>query len=197
MRTSENKSADKHQPADEMGGDDPHAHHRHMMMKKSYTRSEQEYKLPDLALVAMDGERTTLLQEIESDQPVMVNFIFTTCTTICPVLSATFTSVQKKLGEDRDRVRMISISIDPEYDTPERLRDYAERFDAGPQWQFLTGELQQVIATQKAFDAYRGSKMNHEPTTFLRASSAAPWVRLDGIASASDIVREYQHLAAR
>lgn len=187
------KAAENQHHADEQG-DDPHAHHR-QMMEKRYTRSEKKYDLPDIPLVAMDGERTTLLKEIESDRPVMLNFIFTTCTTICPVLSATFLGIQKQLGEDRDQVRMISISIDPEHDTPDRLLAYAARFDAGPQWQFLTGGLDEVVTAQKAFDAYRGSKMNHAPTTFLRVSSGAPWVRFDGIASASDIIKEYRQLA--
>ena len=91
---------------------------------------------------------------------------------------------------------MISITIDPEHDTPERLEAYAERFRAGSQWRFLTGDLDQIVAVQKAFDVYRGSKMNHEPITFLRVEEEAPWVRLDGLASAADVVREYQQLIA-
>lgn len=178
-------------------GDDPHAHHRHMMSQKGYTRSEHDYGLPDLALVGMGGEKTSLLREVNRDEPVMLNFIFTTCTTICPVLSATFSQVQEQLGEDIDQVRMISITIDPEHDTPERLEAYAERFKAGSQWRFLTGDLDQIVAVQKAFGAYRGSKMNHEPITFLRVEEEAPWVRLAGLASASDVVTEYQHLIAK
>ena len=70
---------------------------------------------------------------------------------------------------------MISFSIDPEYDTPERLRKYAALFNAGPQWQFLTGSLANSVAIQKAFDVYRGNKMNHEPTylCLLYTSDAA------------------------
>lgn len=177
--------------------DDPHAHHRAMMGTKGYHRSEHVYQLNDVKLVSMSGEETSLAKELNGDKPVMVNFIFTTCTTICPVMSATFRQVQSELGPYRDEVRMISVSIDPEYDTPERLRDYAKRFEAGPQWQFLTGSLEGSVAVQKAFDVYRGNKMNHEPTTLLRRSNGEPWVRLDGIASAADIVKEYQQLVGR
>ncbi len=127
----------------------------------------------------------------------MVNFIFTTCTTICPVMSGIFAQVQKELGPESAEVRMISVSIDPEYDTPERLREYAERFGAGPQWQFLTGDIDDIVAVQKSFDVYRGNKMSHEPTTLLRKSASDPWVRLDGIASAAEIVAEYRQLAER
>jgi protein SCO1/2 len=178
------------------GEADPHAHHRHMMESKNYSRSLHSYELPDLAMLDMDNEKTSLLSEVNIDQPVMLNFIFTTCTTICPVLSATFTQVEQQLGDERDQVRMISITIDPEYDTPARLRAYAERYHAGPQWQYLTGNLQNIVAIQRAFDAYRGSKMSHEPLTFLRVSADAPWVRLNGLASAADVVREYRQLLA-
>ena len=184
-----------HPPAG-AGAADPHAHHRHMLESRGYSRSVHSYELPDLMLVDMDGQETRLLDELNRDQPVMLNFIFTTCTTICPVLSATFAQVQQKLGTDVDQVRMVSITIDPEHDTPERLHAYAARFGAGPQWRFLTGELEAIVAVQKAFDAYRGSKMSHEPLTFLRASADAPWIRIDGIASAAEVMAEYRQLVA-
>jgi protein SCO1/2 len=179
------------------GEADPHAHHRQLLESKTYSRSLHDYQLPDLDVVNMAGEKTSLLEEVNRDQPVMLNFIFTTCTTICPVLSATFSQVEQKLGAERERVRMISITIDPEYDTPARLRAYAARYGAGPQMQFLTGKLEDIVAIQKAFDAYRGTKMNHEPLTFLRMSAQEPWVRLNGLASAADVVREYRQLTAK
>ena len=184
-----------HAPAG-AGAADPHAHHRHMLESSSYSRSVHSYELPHLTLVDMDGQETRLADELNRDQPVMLNFIFTTCTTICPVLSATFAQVQEKLGTEADQVRMVSITIDPEHDTPERLHTYAARFEAGPQWRFLTGDLDAIVAVQKAFDAYRGSKMSHEPLTFLRASADAPWIRIDGIASAAEVMAEYRQLVA-
>lgn len=189
-----------HEHAEHQGqgdGDDPHAHHRSMMNQKGYKRSEHEYRLEDVKLTAMDGSETTLLNELDSGKPVMINFVFTTCTTICPVMSGTFAQVQSQLGPEAEEVRMVSFSIDPEYDTPERLRAYANQYGAGSQWQFLTGDLDALIAVQKAFDVYRGNKMNHEPTTLMRRSPDEPWVRLDGIASGAQIVAEYRQLVQR
>lgn len=186
-----------HEHAEHQGqgdGDDPHAHHRAMMSQKGYKRSEHEYRLDDVKLTAMDGSETTLLNEMDSGKPVMINFVFTTCTTICPVMSGIFAQVQSQLGPEADDVRMVSFSIDPEYDTPERLRAYAKQYGAGSQWQFLTGDLDALISVQKAFDVYRGNKMNHEPTMLMRRSPGEPWVRLDGIASAAQIVAEYRQL---
>jgi protein SCO1/2 len=184
--------------ADMCRSDNAHAGHRAMLAQPGYQRSEHAYPLRgDYRLAGMNGEETSLQKELDTENPVMVNFIFTTCTTICPVMSGVFAEVQKQLGPAGDGVRMISITIDPEHDTPERLRDYAQRFRAGPQWRFLTGEPIDIIAVQKAFGVYRGNKMSHEPTTLLRRSKHDPWIRLDGIASTAEMVAEYRKLAAR
>jgi protein SCO1/2 len=163
---------------------------------RSYVRTEHRFTTPAYPVVTMDGERTSLVEVLNSEQPVMLNFIFTTCTTICPVLSATFTQLQEKLTEEKRQVKMVSISIDPEYDTPEKLQDYARRFNAGPNWQFLTGESADIIAIEKIFNAYRGAKMSHEPLTYIKADGSSPWVRLEGIASAEDIMKEYKRLVS-
>ena len=162
-----------------------------------YSRTIADYQPPDVPLVNQDGSKTSVSSVLKHDGPIMLQFIFTTCPTICPVMSSTFSAAQTKLGEDLGKGRMISISIDPEHDTPERLRDYARRFRAGQQWLFLTGSAEDIAAVQKAFDAYRGSKMRHEPLTFLRAGPGAPWVRLDGLMSATQLVAEYRGLTLK
>jgi protein SCO1/2 len=91
---------------------------------------------------------------------------------------------------------MVSISIDPEQDTPAVLKAYADKYGAGPQWNMLTGSLSDSISVQRAFNVYRSDKMDHLPTTFLRARPGQPWVRLDGFASAADILHEYHQLTS-
>lgn len=176
-----------------------HHHHHHAMPAEpdGYVRSQAAYTVPDVKLVNADGAKVPLRAELaDPDKPVILNFIFTTCGAVCPVMSATFSQVQAALGPARDAVRMVSISIDPEQDTPPALRAYAGRYGAGPQWQLLTGSLADSVAVQRAFDVYRGDKMNHQPATFLRARAGQPWVRLDGFASAADILREIRRLEA-
>jgi protein SCO1/2 len=179
----------------EHAGHEDHSQHMAMMNQTGYERSLKEYPIPDLTLVNQQGERVSLKEVLEPEGPVMLNFIFTTCTTICPVMSATFAQVQLALGEEAAKVRMVSVSIDPEHDTPKRLREYAQRYDAGGNWMFLTGSYDDSIAAQKAFDAYRGSKMNHTPLTLMRSSPEVAWVRIDGLASAEEIVKEYRALS--
>jgi protein SCO1/2 len=121
---------------------------------------------------------------------VAVNFIFTTCTTICPVMTATFAQMRRALGPDAGRVRLVSISIDPEYDRPQVLKSYGERFGAGGDWSFLTGDSGDVQRVLRAFAADNGSKMNHRPLTLLRAGGGGEWVRIDGLASGSQLAGE-------
>ena len=178
---------------------DPHAHHHHLMADaklKRATRTTAEYKLPPVKLVRDDGVTVSLPEELDDGRPVVLDFIYTTCTTICPVMSQIFTQLQAKLGDERDRVHLVSISIDPEQDTPARLAEYARRFHAGPQWRHYTGTAEASVAVQRAFDAYRGDKMDHTPVTFLRAAHGRRWVRLDGFASSDELVRELRQLVA-
>lgn len=183
-----------------IAGEAAHARHHHAMPDKpdSYVRTQVAYKVPDVKLLDVNGARVSLRSELaEQDRPVILNFIFTSCTAICPVMTATFSQVQATLGPQRNAVRMVSISIDPEQDTPAVLKAYAGKFGAGPQWQMLTGSQHDSIAVQRAFNVYRGDKMGHTPVTFLRAKAGQSWVRLDGFASANDILQEYRQLAAR
>lgn len=176
-----------------LGGE--HDHHGQGMdaMRDIYTRSVASYNIPDLKLVDMNRAEVSLHKGLGGNDPIILNFIFTSCTAVCPVMSATFYHVQNQLGPDRNKVRMISISIDPENDTPEKLREYASKYHAGPQWKMLTGSTENNIAVQRAFGVYRGNKMNHTPATFIRAGGEdKPWVRLDGFASAPDIIKEYR-----
>jgi protein SCO1/2 len=123
---------------------------------------------------------------------VLVNFIFTSCTTICPVMTKGFAQFQANLGDERQNVRLVSISIDPDIDTVDILRAYAERYDAGDSWRFLTGTAAAVEAAQRAFGALRGGKYNHAPTTYYRSSPASPWRAIEGLSSADALLRAYR-----
>ena len=160
-------------------------------------RSIHVYKVPDVTLLEMTGSKVPLASLLAGDAPIFLNFIFTTCTSVCPVMSATFAEVQRQLGDEAHRVRMISISIDPEHDDPARLREFARKHDAGPGWRFLTGRPDDIVAVQRAFNSYRGNKMSHAPSTYLRMSASDAWVRVDGLASASDLVNEYRRGVAK
>ena len=172
-----------------------HKHH-HAESAPGYARQAVTYNLPQTTLLRSDGVKTNFPNEIDDGRPVVLNFIFTTCTAICPILSQSFAEFQRKLGANSEKVRMVSISIDPEADTPARLTEYAKRFDAGRQWGFYTGSLQASVTLQKAFQAYFGDKMHHRPMTFMRAAPGQGWVRLEGFATPDELLKEYRQLVA-
>ena len=178
---------------------DAHDQHAGVSEKSDFTRSEEYYQVPDIVLIDQHGEPQQLLQVFGGNDPVLLQFIFTTCATICPVLSASFAAVQDELAAEGSTYQMISITIDPEHDTPRQLRKYADRIGARAGWQFLTGPWDAIVAVQRAFDAnYPGNnKMYHRPLTFLRATAEGPWVRFEGLAGRSDLVDEYRALRAR
>lgn len=172
---------------------DPHAHHH---AAASTVRSTADYVVPDVKLVRDDGKAVTLAQELDDGRPVVLNFIYTTCTSICPLTSQTFADLQAKLEQGHEKVHLMSISIDPEQDTPPRLREYASRFGAGPQWQHYTGTLAASVAAQRAFNVYRGDKMDHAPVTLIRPTSGSRWVRIEGLATADRLLSELRDVVA-
>jgi len=160
------------------------------------SRSTVAYQTPAVTLVRQDGKSVSLSHELDDGRPVLLNFIFTTCSSICPLVSQTFAEFQRKLGSEADAVHLMSISIDPEEDTPRRLAEYARKFHAGPEWQHYTGTLAASLAAQRAFDVYRGEKMNHTPVTLMRAAPGKPWLRIEGFVTPDELVQNYRNLLA-
>jgi protein SCO1/2 len=157
-------------------------------------RSLVNYVIPPVKLVRADGKHVQFPDDMDDGRAVVLNFIFTSCTAICPVMTQSFAEFQAKLGADREKVRIISISIDPEQDTPARLREYGRKFNAGPHWVFYTGSVNASVTVQKAFAVYAIDKMSHTPLTLMRAAPGKPWLRLDGLASPDQLLQEYHRL---
>jgi protein SCO1 len=165
--------------------------------RERYDRSMADYSVPEVTLINQDGQKVNLKSLIDSGKPVIVDFIFTTCTTICPILSAGLSNLRQELGKSAEKVQLVSITIDPENDRPDKLKRYRERFHGGPGWEFLTGSRDDVGAVLRAFDAFVVDKMSHEPLYLLRAPHAAKWVRIKGLIKKSDLLSEYRKIADR
>jgi protein SCO1/2 len=174
---------------DESSAADQHAHH-HPGGDTDVRRSVAQYGIPNVMLVRDDGKAVNLPAELDDGRPVVLNFVYTSCTTICPLSSQIFEQFQEDLANAHEPVHLISISIDPEQDTPARLRAYAAQFHAQKGWDHYSGSLASVLMVQKAFNAYRGDKMSHSPLTLMRAAPGKPWVRFDGFARADDLMAE-------
>jgi protein SCO1 len=159
-----------------------------------FTRSIVNYDAPDVAVVRQDGKKLSFIKELDDGRPVILNFIFASCSAICPMLTHVFSKAQTKLEKDSRKFHLISISIDPENDTPAKLTEYAKKFGAGANWDYYTGTVETSIAIQKAFNAYRGDKMNHTSVIFMRAGPGKSWLRLEGFVGPDAVIREYHDM---
>lgn len=139
--------------------------------------------IPDVELLDQDGRTVHFYTDLVRGKVVAVQFIFTTCTTICPPLGATFARVQKELGERAGRdVHLISVSVDPATDTPERLKAWGAKFHAAEGWTFVTGAKPQVDELLRALGAATASPADHSPTVLIGNDAAGQWTRTYGLA---------------
>jgi len=171
-------------------GDSASQHH----LARGTLSSTSQYIVPAVQLIRDDGKLVSLPAEMNDGRPVVLNFIFTSCSSVCPLMSEVFAQFARKLGSDRDKVHLMSISIDPEQDTPARLREYAQKFEAGSEWQHYTGTVEASLAAQRAFAVYRGDKMSHTAVTLLRVAPGMPWLRLDGFVTPDELLEQYRQL---
>ena len=159
-----------------------------------YTTVDMTVEIPDVTLIDQDAQLVTLEELVDGNEVVMVDFIFGTCTTICPILSAGFSNLQRRMGSGPGGPTLISLSIDPEHDSPEIMAKYLKRYRAQPGWSFLTGDRDDIDKIMHAFDAYVPDKMSHQPVTFIKAGASNRWVKIDGLVSTKDLIAELEKI---
>jgi cytochrome oxidase Cu insertion factor (SCO1/SenC/PrrC family) len=115
--------------------------------------------VPDVALLDQDGRPVHFYRDLVQGRVVAIDFVFTTCKTICSLLGANFAQVEK-LVDPRlaSRVRLISISVDPANDTPARLKEFRARFHGSPAWRLVTGNKNDVETLLKGLGEYTADR---------------------------------------
>lgn len=151
---------------------------------------------PDEPLLDQRGDEVRLLSEVIGDRIAVVDFVFTSCTTICPLLSGIMARVQDGLGDAAD-VALVSVTVDPARDTPRRLAAYAERWHAGPRWTFLTGEADAVRRVLEPAGAYTADFTAHPPMFLVGDGRSGAWVRLNGFPKRAQVLAAVAALRER
>ena len=142
----------------------------------------------NLKLVDQDGKRVDLYEDLMKDKVVVINSFFATCTGSCPVMAKTFQHVQEQLGDRIGRdVWLISITVDPEVDTPEVLKKYAAQWKARPGWRFLTGSQEEVAAALKKIGQYVDDRESHKNLILVGNDRTGLWKKLFGLAKPAEI----------
>ena len=151
----------------------------------------------DRALVTQQGQTLQFYTDVLKDRVVLINFMFTHCETACPMSTQRLQQVQQQLQERAlDQVRLVSISVDPERDTPQRLRQFAEQFDAGPDWLFLTGQKADVDLVLGRLGQVTPNPEAHQTLYLLGNVKTGHWVKMLGFSPVEQIVEQLAELAA-
>ena len=141
--------------------------------------------LPDVTVVT-DGGAKVPFRDLVAGRTVAINFIFTSCPTVCPLMGASFGKVQKLL--DGREVTLISVSVDPQTDTPARLTEWRKRFGAVDGWTLVTGSQGDIDSLLKAFGVFSAEPSSHSPAAFIADTRRGIWRKVDGLAPPSTIV---------
>jgi protein SCO1/2 len=146
-------------------------------------------RIPDTTVYDQNGRQLKFYTDLVKGKTVAINFIFTTCAGVCPTLAATFRRVQQGLGERMGRdIELISISVDPTTDVPERLKSFSEKFKAGPGWTFVTGSKPEIDRLLEALGGYVSDKNDHTPLLLIGNDTARFWTRAYGLAPPSRLI---------
>lgn len=159
-------------------------------VKGKHSGSAVDVKIPDVLVYDQNGKSLNFYSDLIKGKTVAINFIFTTCTTICLPLTATMRQIQREMGARVGQdVLLVSISVDPLTDTPERLKSFAVKFAAGPGWAFVTGRKSEIDKLLRALGASVNDKNNHSPIILVGNEPTGYWTRTYGLAPASTIAR--------
>lgn len=143
----------------------------------------------DVVLIDQDGEPRRLYSDLLAGKVVVINAFFTRCTGTCPILSRNLGEIQKWLGDRLGReVHLLSISVDPGHDTPEKVAEYARRFEARPGWYFLTGEPDEVRFALGKLGQYVEQKEAHTNLIIIGNEPTGLWKKAFGMAPARELI---------
>lgn len=158
---------------------------------------ETQSAIPDTIVYDQDGKRLNFYNDLVKGRTVVINFVFTTCTGVCPTLTARFRQLQQQLATRSSDTRMISISVDPITDVPARMKEYAERFHAGAGWTFVTGGKPEIDALLRSLGSGVANKADHTNTALIINDAARTRTRVSALAPTTTLADLVVEVAAR
>ena len=153
-------------------------------------RSPAEKYFSDVELLDQDGRKVRFYTDVLKNKVVVINTFFTTCTSICPPMNRNFEKMQEALGDRLGKdVFLVSISVDPETDTPTRLKEYGKRFHAKPGWLFLTGKKENVDWALYKLGQYVETKDDHTSIFIIGNEPKGLWKKAFGLAKVEELIQ--------
>jgi protein SCO1/2 len=156
-----------------------------------------EVVLADVPVVTHQSKTVSFRKDVIADKIVVMDFIYTSCTTICPVQSAILAGLQTALGDRLGKeIKIVSISIDPVTDVPAVLRQQAERYGSAPSWQWITGKPANITTVLNGLRASVGAPEEHPGYFMIGTARAKRWTRVDGFASVERLLEEIEAMGS-
>jgi len=144
----------------------------------------------DVELINQDGQTLRFYSGVLKDKVVIINAFFSTCTSVCPPMNRNLEKIQDALGDRLGKdVFLVSISVDPENDTPTRLKEYSQRFHAKPGWLFLTGKKENVDWALYKLGQYVETKNDHTTIVIIGNEPKGLWKKAFGLAKSDELMR--------
>jgi protein SCO1 len=143
---------------------------------------ETRQNIPDIELVDQDGKTIHLYSDLVKGRVAALSFIFTTCTTICPLIGANLGRLQTEVGQSLgEEVELISVSVDPATDTPQRMKTWGAQFGAKAGWELLTGDQEAVAQLLKTLGLFTPDIQSHSPFLLLVNDRTGDWTRVNAL----------------
>ena len=167
----------------------PSEPHDHSHMSTNAASPAEKY-FTDVELTNQDGKKVRFYSDVLKGKAVVVNAFFTTCTSVCPPMNRNMEKIQEALGDRIGRdVFLVSITVDPETDTPARLKEYAKKFHAGSGWTFLTGKKENLDWALYKLGQYVEKKDDHTTVFIIGNEPTGLWKKAFGMANVAELVQ--------
>lgn len=146
--------------------------------------------IPDIIVLDQDGKKLRFYTDLVKGKTVAINFVFTTCSSVCPILTEIFSNTRKILDErGSEQTQLISISVDPSSDTPQKLKEFATKFHAGNGWTFITADKAGIDRLLKALGAFSAKRDDHSTMVLIGNDADDRWTRSYGVTPATMLVQ--------
>lgn len=152
------------------------------------TEAARKY-FTDTLLVDQDGREVRFYSDLVAGKTVVIHSMFTECTGSCPVMARKYQAIQEHLGDRIGRdVQLIAITVDPETDTPARLKEHAAKFGAGPGWHLLTGRPENVELVLGRLGQWVEERDAHATIFLVGNDRTGLWKKAFGLAQTEELI---------
>jgi len=194
-RVNELKGARKSAQAEPVAKLQPVAARLEPVAANAATGNKGRDYFTDTPLVAQDGRKMRFYSDVLAGHIVLINFMYASCKDACPLITASLVKARSELGQDASRVRFVSLSVDPEHDTPADLAKFAKKMNAQqPEWLFLTGSKANMDTVLKKLGSYTDDPTDHQTGLIIGNTRTEHWRKVRPDAPPSAIAAELRSL---